>query len=163
MAEIYIENLADGEDFELEISRATLNQLCHDIFLRCMAPLDRAMTQSGLSKADISEVVLVGGSTRIPKVREMLQEYFNGMRLNQTINPDEVVAKGAAIQAGIMQGSPEVADIKFTDVTPLSLGIRAMSPNSTNPEDDIMTVLIPKNTQIPLKETVEQYYIPEES
>ena len=102
--EIFCEALAEGEDYSNNLSRAKFEELCNADFKKCMAPLEHVLKDSDLSKGQVHEVVLVGGSTRIPKVQEMLSDFFNGKALNKTINPDEAVAYGAAVQAAILNG-----------------------------------------------------------
>jgi L1 cell adhesion molecule like protein len=99
-----VETLAEGFDFNISITRAKFEELCMDLFKKCLPPVENVLKDSGLSKGQIHEVVLVGGSTRIPKVMSMLSEFFNGKTLNRSINPDEAVAYGATVQAAILSG-----------------------------------------------------------
>jgi len=137
---IQLEAFHDGTDINVTITRAKFENLCEYDFKQCMAPVDKALTDAKFSKSDIQDVVLVGGSTRIPKIREMLKSYFN-QEPRQDINPDEAVAHGAAIQAGIIKGVEELQDIVLIDVTPISLGIETAG--------GVMTNLIDRNTTIP--------------
>ena len=125
LANIEIECISDGIDFSIVLTRAKFESLCMDIFNRTMAPVEQVLKDAQMSKGDINEIVLVGGSTRIPKIREMLSSFFNGKELCQSINVDEAVAYGAAVQAAILSGnSDEKTDsILLLDVNPLSLGI----------------------------------------
>ena len=141
-----IDSLLDGVDFTTTITRAKFEQLCEPIFRRTVAPLDQLLRDAKLSKEDIHEIVMVGGSTRIPRIRQLLQEYFNGKKLNDSVNPDEAVAYGAAVQAHIlMGGSSKTDDIILLDVAPLSLGLETAG--------GVMTPLIKRNTTIPTKKS----------
>ncbi len=127
---------------DLNLTRAKFEDLCHDLLERCKKPVEQALSDAGISKSDINEVVLVGGSTRIPAVQLLVKEY-TGKDPNQSVNPDEVVAVGAAIQAGVLAG--EVKDIVLLDVTPLTLGIETLG--------GVMTPLVPRNTTIPVSKS----------
>ena len=142
-ASIEIDSLAEGIDFYTKITRAKFEELCNDLFRSCLEPVEKALQDAKLDKSKIHEVVLVGGSTRIPKVQQLLEDFFNGKKLNKTINPDEAVAYGAAIQAAILCGdqSAEIKDVLLLDVTPLSLGIETAG--------GVMTPLIKRNSRIP--------------
>ena len=144
---IEIDSLFEGIDFSHTITRARFEAMCSDVFSRIMKPLDRVLSDAKMSKSDIDDVVLVGGSTRIPKIQEMLSNYFGGKQLSKSINPDEAVAYGAAVQAAILSGvSDEKTDsMLLLDVCPLSLGVETAG--------GIMTVLIPRGTTIPTKKT----------
>ena len=146
-ANIEIDSLHEGVDFYSSITRARFEELCADLFRGTLEPVEKALRDAKLDKGQIDEIVLVGGSTRIPKVQKLLQDFFNGKELNKSINPDEAVAYGAAVQAAILTGdeSKEVKDILLLDVTPLSLGLETAG--------GVMTTLIKRNTQIPTKRT----------
>jgi heat shock protein 1/8 len=146
-ATIEIDALVDGNDLHLVITRAKFEELCMDLFKKCIPPLDNVLKDSKLSKGEIHDVVLVGGSTRIPKICQMVQEYFNGKEPNKSINPDEAVAYGAAVQAAVVSNvqDEEIKNLVLLDVTPLSLGIETVG--------GVMTVLIPRNGTIPTKKT----------
>ena len=143
-AEIFCETLAEGEDFGTTINRAKFEEMCMPQFRKCMPPVEQALQDAGLSKGQVHEVVLVGGSTRIPKIQNMLSEFFNGKQLNRSINPDEAVAYGATVQAAIL-GGEGAEELVVLDVAPLSQGIETAG--------GVMTVLIPRNTTIPTKKT----------
>lgn len=146
-ANIEIDSLHEGVDFYTSITRARFEELCADLFRGTLEPVEKALRESKLDKSKIDEIVLVGGSTRIPKVQKLLQDFFNGKELNKSINPDEAVAYGAAVQAAIISGdaSEAIKDLLLLDVAPLSLGIETAG--------GVMTPLIKRNTTIPTKQT----------
>jgi len=146
-SEICCEALAEGEDFNFQISRAKFEELCLPLFRKCMPPVEQVLKDADIGKGQIHEVVLVGGSTRIPKIRSMLQDFFNGKQLNQSINPDEAVAYGATVQAAILsnEGGENTDGCVLLDIAPLSQGIETSGK--------VMTVLIPRNTTIPTKKS----------
>eukprot|EP01120_Amphizonella_sp_Union-15-10_P007618 TRINITY_DN258_c0_g1_i2.p1 TRINITY_DN258_c0_g1~~TRINITY_DN258_c0_g1_i2.p1 ORF type:complete len:670 (-),score=190.96 TRINITY_DN258_c0_g1_i2:99-2108(-) len=146
-ASIEIDSLYDGIDFYTNITRARFEELNMDLFRGCIEPVEKVLRDSKIDKRQIHEVVLVGGSTRIPKVQQLLQDFFNGKELNKSINPDEAVAYGAAIQAAVLSGykGEKLDDLLLLDVAPLSLGLETVG--------GVMTALIPRNTTVPCKKT----------
>jgi L1 cell adhesion molecule like protein len=144
---IEIDSLYDGIDYQSSITRARLDELCADIYRKTIECVEKALKDSGLAKSDIDEIVMVGGSSRIPKIQQLLSDFFNGKELCKSVNPDEVVAAGAAIQGAILSGSQDeqIKDLLLLDVCPLSLGIETAG--------GINTVIIPRNTTIPVKKS----------
>jgi heat shock protein 1/8 len=146
-ATIEVDGLAGGIDLNLSLSRAKFEALCDADFRRTMAPLEQVLQDAHVSKSDIHEVIMVGGSTRIPKIREMVSAFFNGKKLNDSVHPDEAVAYGAAIQAHILTAgrtaNDRTSEMMLLDVAPLSLGLETAG--------GVMTPLIKRNTTIPCK------------
>ena len=147
-ATLEVDSLAEGNDLVLTITRAKFESLCEDLFRKCMGPVEQVLKDAKLGKGDIHDVVLVGGSSRIPRVQALLKEFFNGKELCQSIHPDEAVAYGAAVQAHILSGNNKndaTSELLLLDVTPLSLGIETSG--------NVMTTLIKRNTTIPVKKS----------
>jgi len=146
-AQLEIDSLFDGIDFTTSLTRARFEELCSSHFRRTIDPVEKVLKDSGMSKSSINEIVLVGGSTRIPKIQTLLQEFFNGKELCKSINPDEAVAYGAGVQAAILSGdsSEKISDLLLLDVTPLSLGLETAG--------GVMTNLIDRNSTIPTKKS----------
>lgn len=146
-ATVDCEALSQGQDFSSTISRAKFEELNMDLFKKTIVPVTQVLKDAGVGKNEVDQVILVGGSTRIPKVQEMLSEYFNGKKLNKEINPDEAVAYGAAVQGGILSGDAAEAtkDVLLLDVAPLSLGIETAG--------GVMTPIIKRGTTIPVKKS----------
>jgi len=146
-ASIEIDSLFDGIDFVSALTRAKFEELNQDLFAKCMEPVEKVLKDAQVSKGDVNQIVLVGGSSRIPKIQEMLSERFNGKELNRSINPDEAVAYGAAVQAALLTGGKgkTLDSLLLIDVAPLSLGIETAG--------GVMTKLIERNTTIPTKKT----------
>ena len=146
-ANIEIDALFEGKDFYTTITRARFEELCADLFRGCLEPVEKVLRDAKMDKSSVHDVVLVGGSTRIPKIQKLLSDFFNGKELCKSINQDEAVAYGAAVQAAILSGDKSEAldQILLVDVTPLSIGIETSG--------NVMTVMIPRNTSIPTKKS----------
>uniref|UniRef100_A0A673TG16 Endoplasmic reticulum chaperone BIP n=1 Tax=Suricata suricatta TaxID=37032 RepID=A0A673TG16_SURSU len=144
-ARIEIESFYEGEDFSETLTRAKFEELNMDLFRSTMKPVQKVLEDSDLKKSDIDEIVLVGGSTRIPKIQQLVKEFFNGKEPSRGINPDEAVAYGAAVQAGVLSGDQDTGDLVLLDVCPLTLGIETVG--------GVMTKLIPRNTVVPTKKS----------
>jgi heat shock protein 5 len=144
-ATIEIESFFEGQDFSETLTRAKFEELNIDLFKKTLKPVENVLADSKLKKNEIDEIILVGGSTRIPKVQQLLKDFFNGKEPNRGVNPDEAVAYGAAVQGGILSGEEATEGIVLLDVTPLTLGIETVG--------GVMTTLIPRNSFIPTKKS----------
>jgi len=142
---VEVESLFEGEDFSETLTRAKFEELNMDLFKGTLKPVQKVLEDADLGKKEIDEIVLVGGSTRIPKVQQLVKEFFNGKEPSKGINPDEAVAYGAAVQAGVLSGEQDTGDIVLLDVNPLTLGIETVG--------GVMTKLVPRNTVIPTKKS----------
>jgi L1 cell adhesion molecule like protein len=144
---VEIDALYEGIDYNGSVTRARFEDMCSDLFRKTFEPVEKVLRDAKLSKSQIDEIVLVGGSTRIPKIQTQLSEFFNGKQLCKNINPDEAVAYGAAVQGAILSGvtDDKVADLLLLDVIPLSLGIETAG--------GVMTAIIPRNTTVPCKKS----------
>merc|ERR1712168_501788 len=142
---VEVESLIDGEDFSETLTRAKFEELNMDLFRGTLKPVQKVLEDADLNKKDIHEIVLVGGSTRIPKVQTLVKEFFNGKEPSRGINPDEAVAYGAAVQAGVLSGEQDTGDLVLLDVNPLTMGIETVG--------GVMTKLISRNTVIPTKKS----------
>merc|ERR1711920_1147429 len=144
-ARVEIEALFDGVDFSETLTRARFEEINNDLFKNTLGPVKQVLEDSGLKKNQVDEIVLVGGSTRIPKIQQLVKDFFNGKEPSRGINPDEAVAYGAAVQAGVLSGEDNTGEIVLLDVNPLSLGIETVG--------GVMTKLITRNTVIPTKKS----------
>ncbi|KAK0407502.1 hypothetical protein QR680_019228 [Steinernema hermaphroditum] len=142
---VEVESLFDGEDFSETLTRAKFEELNMDLFRATMKPVQKVLDDADMKKEDVHEIVLVGGSTRIPKIQQLIKEFFNGKEPSRGINPDEAVAYGAAVQAGVISGEESTGDIVLLDVNPLTMGIETVG--------GVMTKLITRNTVIPTKKS----------
>jgi len=144
-ARVEIESFFDGEDFSETLTRAKFEELNMDLFRKTMDPVRKVLEDADLQKHEVHEIVLVGGSTRIPKVQQLIREHFSGKEPSKGINPDEAVAFGAAVQGGILSGESDTGNLILLDVCPLTLGIETVG--------GVMTKLIPRNTVVPTKKS----------
>ena len=140
-----IESFFKGEDFSETLTRAKFEELNMDLFKRTLKPVEQVLKDAKVKKNEIDDIVLVGGSTRIPKVQAMLEEYFNGKKVSKNINPDEAVAFGAAVQGGVLSGAEGTKEVILMDVNPLTLGIETTG--------GVMTKLVPRGTSIPTRKS----------
>ena len=145
---VEVESLFDGTDLCETLTRAKFEELCNDLFQKAMEPVSQVLKDAKIDRSKVDEVVLVGGSTRIPKVQKLLSDYFNGKELCKSVNPDEAVAYGAAVQGAILSGQKDekLDSLVLLDVTPLSLGVET--------QGKLMTVIVPRNTTIPCKKSL---------
>jgi len=144
-AKLEIEGFFEGDDFSETLTRARFEELCMDLFRSTLKPVQKTLTDGDVKKSEVDEIVLVGGSTRIPKVKQLVKEYFNGKEPSTGINPDEAVAYGAAVQGGVLGGVEDTGDLVLLDVNPLTLGIETVG--------GVMTKLIQRNSVVPTKKS----------
>ena len=156
-AEIEVESISKGKDLYLKITRAKFEDLCKDLFDLCKEPILEVLDKSGVDRGEVDEIVLVGGSTRIPKVQSLLRDFFYGKELNKKLNPDEAVAYGATIEAAIQMGD-YAEDVVLLDVCPFSLGIAVVNKDNPNDPDMLMSKVIKKGTKLPCKKV--EFYQP---
>merc|ERR1712146_335093 len=142
---IEIESFFDGEDFSETLTRARFEELNMDLFRGTLKPVQKVLDDGDMKKNEIDEIVLVGGSTRIPKVQSLVKEFFNGKEPSRGINPDEAVAYGAAVQGGVLSGEEDTGDLVLLDVNPLTMGIETVG--------GVMNKLIPRNSVVPTKKS----------
>merc|ERR1719188_1025271 len=142
---VEVESLFEGEDFSETLTRAKFEELNMDLFRSTMKPVGKVLEDADMTKKEVDEIVLVGGSTRIPKIQQLVKEFFNGKEPSKGINPDEAVAYGAAVQAGVLSGEQDTGDLVLLDVNPLTMGIETVG--------GVMTKLVARNTVIPTKKS----------
>ena len=151
-AEIEVESIAKGKDFYLKLTRAKFEELCKDIFEKCKKPIDEVLKDSKCQTKNVDEIVLVGGSTRIPKIQEIIKDYFDGKELNCSLNPDEAIAYGATIEAALQMGKYS-EDVSLLDVCPFSLGIAVVTKKNEKLENMLMSKIIKRGSKLPCKKT----------
>ena len=150
--EIEVESIAKGKDFYLKLTRAKFEELCKDIFEKCKKPIDEVLKDSKCQTKNVDEIVLVGGSTRIPKIQEIIKDYFDGKELNCSLNPDEAIAYGATIEAALQMGKYS-EDVSLLDVCPFSLGIAVVTKRNEKLENMLMSKIIKRGSKLPCKKT----------
>ena len=151
-AEIEVESLAKGKDFYIKLTKAKFEELCKDLFEKCKIPIDEVLKDSKCQTKNVDEIVLVGGSTRIPKIQEMLKDYFDGKELNCSLNCDEAIAYGATIEAALQMGK-YLKDVTLLDVCPFSLGIAVVTKKNEKSENMLMSTIIQRGSKLPCKKT----------